>query len=146
MTIPSDAPKGSIICPDCGGSGLVAGWAPGPMQTAEDCDKCGCNGWVMDGLNIVVDKFQQTFYIGYGQAYVNGHTSWGGEIFYIFVPPEYRRRGIAKMLLRQAIKLLNDEFSSPTPGITSPTTPEGVGLVKWFKAEIEALQPGEDVL
>jgi len=92
----------------------------------------------MDGLNIVVDKFQQTFYIGYKGAYVNGHTSWGGEVFYVFVPPEDRRRGIAKMLLKRAILLLRDEFNCDAPAITSPTSLEGVGMVEWFKKEVAA--------
>lgn len=90
----------------------------------------------MNNLVIEIDKFNQTFYIKHGcGAYVNGHTSWGGEIFFVFVPPQYRRKGIAKLLLKRAFELLRDDFSCVTPGITSPTSKEGTKLIEWFKRE-----------
>lgn len=43
----TDPPKDAVICPQCGGFGVLPHWVPGPMMSSKDCLECDCNGWVM---------------------------------------------------------------------------------------------------
>lgn len=79
-----------------------------------------------------VDEFHQTFWIHTDNgAYINGYLD-DGEVFYITVPKEFRRQGIAKQLLRLAENLLR-EYGHSELKFTSATTEEGAKLVKWYK-------------
>lgn len=92
-----------------------------------------------------VNEFNETFKItATNGAFVSGHTSWGGEVFMVFVPIEDRGYGIAKALLRKAITLLA-EMGCDSPGITSPISEEGVGMVKWFKKEIKTINQDRNI-
>lgn len=77
-----------------------------------------------------INEFQQTFTIKADNgAHVSGYLS-DGEIFFIFVPIELRRQGIAKVLLRAAGELI--ERSGEMVSFTSAISDAGAGLIDWW--------------
>jgi GNAT superfamily N-acetyltransferase len=90
-------------------------------------------------MRIQVNEFQQSFFIYHNEfegAYINGHLTWGGEVFFVYVPEEHRRKGVAKQLAKAALKLFR-ERGMDNPSITSAISPEGKEFIKWFKSEVK---------
>lgn len=82
-------------------------------------------------MNVTIDKYSETFWVHDGEAFVNGYTS-DGEIFFIKVPKEHRRQGVAKRLLAKAEEVLRG-YGHARLKFTSATSPEGRALLAWYE-------------
>lgn len=81
-------------------------------------------------MQTTIDKYNETFWIKDGDAYINGYT-YDGEVFMVFVPAGRRRQGVAKRLILAAEKLMSEYGHKLS--FTKPISPEGKAMLAWYK-------------